>query len=61
MQTLNLPTCELKIRDQKGIAQIFDFLRRRYLRLTPEDGYDNTSPIILWSTKIFPLPYLPTR
>ena len=37
MQTLNLPTCELKIRDQKGIAQIFDFLRRRYLRLTPED------------------------
>lgn len=37
MQTLNLPTCELKIRDQKGIAQIFDFLRRRYLRLTPEE------------------------
>ena len=34
---INLPPYEIKLRDQDGRRQIFDFLRRRYVALTPEE------------------------
>lgn len=37
MKPLNLPPFELKISHKDGRAVIFDFLRRRYLALTPEE------------------------
>ena len=35
--TLNLPPYEINVREQNGRRQIFDFLRRRYVALTPEE------------------------
>lgn len=37
MQTLNLPAYDVKLANRDGQTVIFDFLRRRYLRLTPEE------------------------
>lgn len=38
MQTLNLPSFSPKMRkDEEGNIQIFDFLRKRYIKLTPEE------------------------
>lgn len=37
MQALNLPPYEIKIKRQGERTQIFDFLRRRWLTLTPEE------------------------
>ena len=34
---INLPPYEIKLREQNGRRQIFDFLRRRYVSLTPEE------------------------
>ena len=34
---INLPPYEIKFREQGGKRQIFDFLRRKYLALTPEE------------------------
>ncbi len=34
---INLPPYEIKLRKQNGRRQIFDFLRRRYVALTPEE------------------------
>jgi hypothetical protein len=34
---INLPPYEIKLRKQNGRRQIFDFLRRRYVSLTPEE------------------------
>jgi len=34
---LNLPTSELKIKNQNGKTYVFDCLRKRYVRLTPEE------------------------
>lgn len=34
---INLPPYEIKLRDNGGKRQIFDFLRRRYVALTPEE------------------------
>jgi len=34
---INLPSYEIKLREQGGKQQIFDFLRRRYVALTPEE------------------------
>ena len=34
---INLPSYEIKLRDQGGKREIFDFLRRRYVALTPEE------------------------
>ena len=34
---INLPPYEIKLREQNGRRQIFDFLRRRYVALTPEE------------------------
>lgn len=37
MISLNLPTFDIRLRGTKLLPQIFDFLRRRYVRLTPEE------------------------
>lgn len=37
MQALNLPAFPVKARQTNGHTDIFDFLRRRYIRLTPEE------------------------
>jgi hypothetical protein len=34
---INLPRYEIKFREQFGKRQIFDFLRRKYVALTPEE------------------------
>ena len=34
---INLPPYEIKWREQNGHRQIFDFLRRKYVALTPEE------------------------
>ena len=34
---INLPPYEIKLREQAGKREIFDFLRRRYVALTPEE------------------------
>ena len=34
---INLPPYEIKLREHEGKRQIFDFLRRRYVALTPEE------------------------
>ena len=34
---INLPSCEIKVREQNGRREVFDFLRRRYVALTPEE------------------------
>lgn len=37
MQELNLPKYEIRVSRQAGRLTIFDFLRRRYVALTPEE------------------------
>lgn len=37
MQQLNLPPFNIKVAERKGQTTIYDFLRHRYLRLTPEE------------------------
>ena len=34
---INLPSYEIKLRQRDGKREIFDFLRRRYVSLTPEE------------------------
>ena len=37
MQQLNLPPFNIKVAEREGQSTIYDFLRHRYLRLTPEE------------------------
>ena len=37
MQQLNLPPFNIKVTEREGQTTIYDFLRHRYLRLTPEE------------------------
>lgn len=37
MQVLNLPRYELKVKEENGKKFIFDFIRKKYLVLTPEE------------------------
>lgn len=37
MQALNLPACELRLRDEGGRATVFDALRGKWVALTPEE------------------------
>ncbi len=37
MKSLNLPAYPVRMRHEKGETFIYDFLRQRYLRLTPEE------------------------
>ena len=34
---INLPAYEMRVREQRGRHEVFDFLRRRYVALTPEE------------------------
>ena len=38
MQQLNLPPFNIKVAEREGQTTIYDFLRHRYLRLTPEES-----------------------
>ncbi|MDP6922699.1 MAG: type I restriction enzyme HsdR N-terminal domain-containing protein [Lutibacter sp.] len=37
MQVLNLPACEFKIKNRENKSVIFDMIRKKYVRLTPEE------------------------
>ncbi len=37
MNQLNLPPYAIRVKEENGHKQIFDFLRRRYVALTPEE------------------------
>ena len=37
MQQLNLPPFNIKVAEREGQTTIYDFLRHRYMRLTPEE------------------------
>ncbi len=37
MNRINLPPYDIKLREKDGKRQIFDFLRRKYVALTPEE------------------------
>ncbi len=37
MMTLNLPPADLRLSQREGNTMVFDFLRRRYVKLTPEE------------------------
>ena len=37
MQPLNLPPCALRTQQRDGQTYVYDFLRRRDIRLTPEE------------------------
>ena len=37
IQHLNLPACDVKTRNADGMLQIFDMLRNRFVKLTPEE------------------------
>lgn len=37
MQQLNLPPFNIKVAEREGQTTIYDFLRHRYIRLTPEE------------------------
>ena len=37
MIQLNLPSADFRIREEKGKRLIFDSLRRKYVKLTPEE------------------------
>ena len=37
MMEINLPAYEMRVREQRGRHEVFDFLRRRYVALTPEE------------------------
>lgn len=37
MQPLNLPTCELKLKNEEGNQFVLDIIRKKYVVLTPEE------------------------
>lgn len=37
MQKLNLPECDLKVKDEEGNRFVFDIIRKKYVVLTPEE------------------------
>lgn len=37
MVKLNLPPCNLNLREENGKIEVFDAIRKRYVRLTPEE------------------------
>lgn len=54
MIQLNLPTQQLKIKDDNGIIKIYDSLRSKYLVLTPEEWVRQNFVSFLISEKHFP-------
>lgn len=37
MQKLNLPSCELRLKNEEGNDFVFDIIRKKYIVLTPEE------------------------
>lgn len=54
MIPLNLPSFEIKIAEKNGRASVFDFLRRRYVSLTPEEWVRQHFTHFLVSCKGYP-------
>lgn len=54
MIPLNLPTADIKIVRKDGRAMIFDFLRKRYIALTPEEWVRQNFTYFLVFHKGFP-------
>jgi hypothetical protein len=55
MNGLNLPPADLKIKKQNGKDYVFDRLRQRYVRLTPEEYVRQHFIFFLTEYKHFPL------
>ena len=51
---INLPPFEIKLRDEHGKRLIFDFLRRRYVALTPEEWVRQHFVEMLINERAFP-------
>jgi len=58
MTSLNLPAAELKLTTEKGQTEVFDILRRRYVRLTPEEWVRQHFVHFLIHHKDYPAPML---
>ncbi len=54
MIPLNLPAAEIKVVQKDGRAMIFDFLRKRYITLTPEEWVRQNFTHFLVHHKGFP-------
>ena len=54
MIPLNLPAAEIKVVQKDGRAMIFDFLRKRYITLTPEEWVRQNFTYFLVFHKGFP-------
>ena len=54
MDTLNLPKTELKVTTRAGKPHVFDFLRRKYVTLTPEEWVRQHFVEWLITDKAFP-------
>ncbi len=55
MKALNLPTYSFRIKDENDKKYIFDEIRRRYVRLTPEEWVRQHMIKFLAKEKSFPL------
>ncbi len=54
MKPLNLPFYQKKIKEEKGLKYIFDEIRKKYVRLTPEEWVRQNFVQYLISEKEFP-------
>ena len=52
--TLNLPAADLHLREEDGVAMVLDPLRRRYVRLTPEEWVRQHFTAYLIQQKSYP-------
>ena len=58
---INLPPYDVKWREHNGKREIFDFLRRRYVALTPEEWVRQHFVHFLVEHKGYPKDCWPTR
>lgn len=58
MPELNLPYCELKIRGESGHDEVWDPVRRKYVRLTPEENVRQHFVNYLITCKGYPATHL---
>jgi len=54
MKPLNLPPCSVRVVERKGKTYIYDPLRRRYVKLTPEEWVRQHFVGFLISTRCYP-------
>jgi hypothetical protein len=52
--TLNLPAADLRLREEDGVTMVLDPLRRRYVRLTPEEWVRQHFTAYLIQQKSYP-------